>query len=456
MKRLIYFAVLTVFMSGSVAAQDASVPIMLNHSTLNKKAEKSDEQIAHEKKGLKEKTWIKRGELFQDIDNQGLEQLQIGIDKNTLKIFYKEPISVEQKEDNTEILKYETINYILEDGRLRGWTRNDPIHETPLHEALRSYKKAIELEDADKEMKLQEKIKDNLDELKLQFQRSGQNKYYLQEYQDALLAFESILEINEIPVYEGVIDTLMINYCGIVAREIGARQMRQGNEEEAERMYRKTIDYYDRLAELGFGGSSNYIQMTRDYYAIGDTIGAIENLKEGLEQYSDSSILVTLAAQAYYLMDKNEEGLEFIAERLEQKPECPAAYYWKGLLITNEDDVEEETINQALALYDTSLMYDPTNANVWYQSGYVNYAVGANYFEQESYEENPDFRKELNEKGVDYYERAIEKLEKTYDIAEDDMTLRKESLDLLKRIYYKLYGDEDEHYIRTNERLKNL
>lgn len=456
MKRLIYFAVLTVFMSGSVAAQDASVPIMLNHSTLKKKAEKSDEQIAHEKKGLKEKTWIKRGELFQDIDNQGLEQLQIGIDKNTLKIFYKEPISVEQKEDNTEILKYETINYILEDGRLRGWTRNDPIHETPLHEALRSYKKAIELEDADKEMKLQEKIKDNLDELKLQFQRSGQNKYYLQEYQDALLAFESILEINEIPVYEGVIDTLMINYCGIVAREIGARQMRQGNEEEAERMYRKTIDYYDRLAELGFGGSSNYIQMTRDYYAIGDTIGAIENLKEGLEQYSDSSILVTLAAQAYYLMDKNEEGLEFIAERLEQKPECPAAYYWKGLLITNEDDVEEETINQALALYDTSLMYDPTNANVWYQSGYVNYAVGANYFEQESYEENPDFRKELNEKGVDYYERAIEKLEKTYDIAEDDMTLRKESLDLLKRIYYKLYGDEDEHYIRTNERLKNL
>lgn len=456
MKRLIYFAVLAAFISGSVAAQDASVPIMLNHSTLKKKAEKSDEQIAHEKKGLKEKTWIKRGELFQDIDNQGLEQLQIGIDKNTLKIFYKEPISVEEKEDNTEILKYETINYILEDGRLRGWTRNDPIHETPLHEALRSYKKAIELEDADKEMKLQEKIKDNLDELKLQFQRSGQNKYYLQEYQDALLAFESILEINEIPVYEGVIDTLMINYCGIVAREIGARQMRQGNEEEAERMYRKTIEYYDRLAELGFGGSSNYIQMTRDYYAIGDTIGAIENLKEGLEQYSDSSILVTLAAQAYYLMDKNEEGLEFIAERLEQKPECPAAYYWKGLLITNEDDVEEETINQALALYDTSLMYDPANANVWYQSGYVNYAVGANYFEQESYEENPDFRKELNEKGVDYYERAIEKLEKTYDIAEDDMTLRKESLDLLKRIYYKLYGDENENYIRTNERLKNL
>lgn len=456
MKRLIYFAVLAAFMTGSVAAQDASVPIMLNYSTLKKKAEKSDEEIAHEKKGQKSKTWVKRGELFQDVDNQGLEQLQLGIDKNTVKIFYKEPLSVEEKEDNVEVLKYETINYILENERLRGWTRNDPIAEDPLKEALKSYKKAIELEDQDDQMKLQEKIKDNLDELKLQFQRSGQNKYFLEEYYDALHAFESILDVNKLPVYKGEIDTLMINYCGIVSREIGARQMEEGNKEEAERMYRKTIDYYHKLSELGYGGSSNYIQMTRDYYAIGDTLGAIENLKEGLQQYPDSSLLVTVAAQAYYLMDRNEEGLEFIAERLKQQPECPAAYYWKGLLITNEDDVEEETIERALALYDTSLMYDPTNGNVWYQSGYVNYAVGANYFEQESYEEDPDFRKELNAKGVSYYEHAIEKLEKTFEISGNDPTLQRESLDLLKRIYYKLYGGEDERYIKTNERLQNL
>ena len=456
MKRLIYLAVLAAFITGTVTAQDASVPIMLNYNALKKKVEKSNEDIVHDRKGQKERTWIKRGELFQDVDNQGLEQLQIGIDKNTLQIFYKDPVSVEEEEGNVEILKYETIHYIFENGRLRGWTRVDPIHEQPLQEALRSYKKAIELEDEDKEMRLQEKIKENLDELKLQFQRSGQNKYYLEAYSDALEAFESILAVNELPIYEGEIDTLMINYCGIVAREIGARQMKMGNEEKAEEMYRKTIDYYEKLAELEYGGSSNYIQMTRDYYAIGDTLGAIANLKEGLNQYPDSTLLVTVAAQAYYLMDENEKGLEFIEERLEQRPECPAAYYWKGLLITNEDDVEEETIERALALYDTSLMYDPSNGNVWYQSGYVNYAVGANYFEQESYEEDEEFRKELNAKGVDYYERAIEKLEKAYEISEEDLTLQRESLDLLKRVYYKLYGSEDERYKSTDERLKTL
>jgi tetratricopeptide (TPR) repeat protein len=452
MKRIMLAAVVTAFLSGGALAQ--TTPILLNYSTLEKKASKSDDQIAHEKKGLKESTWRKRGELFQDIDNQGLEQIQLGIDQTTVKLFYNEPVSKEKKE-NVEIYRYETINYFFENGRLRGWTRVDPIHENPLAEALRSYKKAIELTDEGNKMKTQERIKGNLDELKLQFQREGQNQYYHGNYMAALKFFESILDVNKIPVFEGVIDTLMINYCGIVAREIGSDLMAEGKEQKAEEMYRKAISYYDRLSDLGYGGSSNYVQMTRDFYAIGDTLGAIANLKKGLDQYPDSTLLVTVTAQAYYLMKENEKGLEFINERLSVRPERPAAYYWKGLMVTNVPDVEEETIKEALALYDTSLMYDPMNPNVWYQSGYVNYAVGASYYEQESYEDDQEFRKILGDKGKEYYTTAAEKLEKAYDLTEDDRVIRKETLDLLKRIYYKLYGSEDEHYIRTNERLQN-
>lgn len=459
MKRLIVIVVISAFIYGNTTAQDVSsgtAPILLKHSTLSKKAEKSDEYIQHERRGVKDRTWIKRGRLFQDIDNLGLEQLQLGMDKTTVKLFYNEPLSKDNKDENVEIHHYESINYFFENGRLRGWTRVDPIHENPLNEAFRSYKKAIELNDEDKKLKVQQKIQDDLEELKAQLQRAGQNHYYHENHEDALASFEMILDVNKLPVFEGLIDTLMINFSGIVAREIGTRKLKAGKEKEGEEMIKKAISYYDKLAELQYGGASNYIQMTRDYYAIGDTLGAIDNLKKGLEQYPDSTILVTVAAQAYYLMDRNEEGLEFVADRLEKKPKCPAAYYWKGLFITNEKDVETVIIDKALALYDTSLMYDPINGSVWYQSGYVNYAVGANYFEQESLENNDKFRAELKEKGTEYYKEAIEKLEKAYEIADTDYTIRKESLDLLKRIYYKLYGSEDEHYIRTNERLKNL
>ncbi|MCF8225021.1 MAG: hypothetical protein K9J30_03995 [Bacteroidales bacterium] len=459
MKRILLFAAAVAFVISSANCQEFNsgyAPVLLNYETLQKKVEKSDERIAHERRGAKPKTWIRRGELFQDLDNFGLEQIQLGINYTTLKLIYQEPVSSEVRDDNVEVYTYEHMKYFFENGLLRGWKKLDPIHEQPLFEALRSYNKAIELNDEEDRMKEMMGIKDDLIVLKSQFRRAGQNHYFHRELENALEDFEAILKIGEMAVFEGAIDTLMITYCGVVAREIGRSSLEAGNDAKAEKMYRKAIDYYDQLTDLGYGGSTSYVQMTRDYYAIGDTLGAINNLMEGLKQYPDSSLLVTVTAQAYYLMDENEKGLEFVNQRIEEKPDCPAAYYWKGLFITNVEDVEEDVIKEALDLYDKSLELDPANGNVWYQTGYVNYAVGANFFEQESYEEDDSLRKELNKKGVQYYETASKKLEKTTEVAEDDPILLKESLDLLKRIYYKLYGGEDERYHDVNRRLNNL
>jgi tetratricopeptide (TPR) repeat protein len=456
MKRLIITAVITAFIIGNIQGQDASTAILLNYSTLEKKVDKSNQEIEHEKKGLKEKTWIKRGKLFQDVENQGIEQAQLGMDKMSLRLFYKEPLSVETRENNVEVLKYETINYFFEEGRLVGWTRNKPLHPKPLDEALRSYVKAVELTEDDKKLSTEQKIEDELNELKIQFQREGQNDYYHRNLNAAMHDFESVLDINnQFSIFDGIIDTLMINYSGIIAREIALKHLKEGDEEKAEEMFRKAIDFYDELSDLGYNGASNYVQMTGDYLAIGDTLGAIQNLKKGLKQYPDSTILVTIISQSYYLMKDNEAGLEFIEKRLEQRPKCATAYYWKGLLLTNNAENSTEVVNEALALYDTSLMYDPTNANVMYQAGYVNYALGANYFDQESYEPDSKIRAELNALGKKYYTASSEKLEKTLKIT-DDKAIMAEALDLLKRIYYKLYGSEDEHYIRVSRQLHEL
>jgi hypothetical protein len=62
----------------------------------------------------------------------------------------------------------------------------------------------------------------------------------------------------------------MINFSGIVAREIGRIALEEGKKDEAEKMYRKAIDYYSQLTDIGYAGSSGYVQMTRDFYSIGD------------------------------------------------------------------------------------------------------------------------------------------------------------------------------------------
>lgn len=450
MKRLLLLISVTLIISMNAVAQEpTSDVILLNHKTLAKKAASSDAQIQDEKKSAKSATWIKRGKLLQDVYNQGLEQIMLGSVPNTVKIFYGEPLSTEVDSNNVEIYKYETINYLFENGILRAWTRNNPINVNALDDAMKSYLKAIELTDAEKQEKALAKMKDDLDLLKEQFQSSGQSKYFNGEYKGALKDFESILELNTLPIYEGVFDTLMINFSGIVSREIG----RINKDNDA---YMKCISYYEKLADIGHGGTNTYIQMTRDYYAMGDTLGAIENLKKGLKQYPDSSILVTVAAQAFYLMKDNDGGIEFVEQRIEETPDCSNAYYWKGLLLTNHKDLSQDTIDIALELYEKAIELNPANSAIWYQAGYVYYAVGANFYEQEGYEDDPDFRAELIEKGKENYVQAAEKLEKTYEIALDDRTLRSESLDLLKRIYYKLYGSEDSRYMDVMEKMKNL
>ena len=449
MKRLLVFIAVSVFMASVVSAQSEDA-ILLNHKTLAKKAASSDEHIMNAKKSAKSSTWQKRGKLYQDVFNEGLEQLPLGVAGSFLKI-HGSPISLTEADSNNVVIhKYETINYYVENDIFRGWTRINPICENPLDVALESYKTAVELEDPEKQMKLQEKLKKNLEDLKSQYQSLGQSKYFLGEYEDALLSFSSILSVNDFPIFEGVIDTLMINFSGIVAREVGRIN-------EDEEMYRTAIDYYKQLTDLDFGGINTYIQMTRDYYSIGDTLGAIENLKRGLEKYPDSTMLVTLAAQAYYLMGENEAGIEFTDTRIEATPNCADAYYWKALLLTNHDDLSQDTIDLSLELYEKAIEVDPTNTPIWYQAGYVYYAVGANYFEQESYERDPEFRQDLIDKGNANYEKSIERLEKTYELSSDDeAALRNDALDLLKRIYYKLYGSEDSRYLNTMERIKNL
>ena len=75
MKRMMLTTAIAVviFVSGFAQTPEGATPILLNHSTLEKKVEKSDDRIAHDRRGAKERTWRKRGELFQDVDNQGLE-----------------------------------------------------------------------------------------------------------------------------------------------------------------------------------------------------------------------------------------------------------------------------------------------------------------------------------------------------------------------------------------------
>lgn len=444
MKKLIALVIIVSTFAG-LFAQDASTVVLLQYNTVKKKVADSDEDIKNPKKKVKAKTWFKRGELFQDVFMLGLEQLYEGMDATTLKLFYKEPNSIETEEKDGDLIekyKYDHMNYIFKNGLFQEWERVDPIVEDPLRVAIDAYIKALEL---DEKGKLRGKVKENLIELKTQLKRDGVNYYYRDSYDKALNSFENVLEVNNLDLFAGEMDTVMVQYSGIISREIAGKT-------EDKDLYRKAIGYYQQLADADFGGPNTYLQMKMDYLAIGDTLKALETLKEGYEKYPDTVNVIANLADLYIQLKKYDEGIEFMKKVIENNPNIAESYYWNGRLLINKEEVEY--IDLALESYAKAAELDPTIYYTWYDMGYIYYLQGADYYERANEEEEERFRDQLLELGKEKYYEAIPVLEKAYELNEENSTVKYETLDLLQRIYYKEQMMDD--YERVKELKANM
>ena len=431
----------------SVNAQDAATTVvLLKPSTVKKKVEKSDAEIKDPKKSLKTATWMKRGDLFQDVFNIGLEQTQDGMDSKMLTLFYKQPISIENKtlENGSlqETYVYENMKYVFLDGVMQQWIRVNPFVEDPLSISIEAYNKTLEL---DEDGKLTDKVKEALISVKTLLKRQGVNAYYTENYEDALGSFEDVLEINQLSLFAGELDTVMVQYSGIISREIAGKT-------DDKELYLKSIGYYKQLAAAGFGGPNTYLQIKMDYISLGDTVSALEILKEAYTAYPDTVNVIANVADTYVQLGQIDEGIAFMEEVIEKNPNIPESYYWLGRLLINKEEVE--SIDKAIEAYKKASELDPSIYYVWYDMGYIYYLQGADFFERSNEEAHDATREKLIELGKEKYQTAIPILEKAYELNDENETVKFETLDLLQRIYYK--EEMTEQYERVKELKNNL
>lgn len=427
MKKFITFVIIATAML-SMNAQDGATVVLLNYSTVKKKVDKSNEEIQDPKKNVKPATWLKRGELFQDVFMLGLEQLQEGMAPATMILFYKEPLSIDNKTVEGalhETYNYEHMTYTFVNGSLQDWKKKDPIHEDPLREAMDAYLKALELDEGGK---LSPKIKENLAVLKDQLKRDGVNFYYTDQYDKSLNSFENVLEINNLDLFAGEMDTIMVQYSGIISREIAQKT-------DNKDLYMKAIGYYKQLADVNYGGPNTYLQIKMDYMAVGDTVEALEILKEAYEKYPDTVNIIANIADTYILMKQFDEGIAFMESAIARNPNIPEAYYWNGRLLINKEEVE--FIDRAIESYKKASELDPTIYYVWYDMGFIFYLQGADFYDRSNEEEHEPTRARLIELGEEKYHEAIPVLEKAYELNTTNESVRYETLDLLQRMYYK-------------------
>ena len=430
----------------SVNAQEGSTVVLLNPKTVKKKVDKSDAEIKDPKKSSKPATWQKRGDLYLDVFNIGLEQTQDGMDTKMLTLFYKQPISIDNKtlEDGSpqETYIYENMKYVFVSGALQKWERVNPFCEDPLRIAIDAYEKTLELDEAGK---LEPKVKEGFIFIKALLKRQGVNAYYSENYEGALASFEDVLEVNALDLFAGEFDTTMVQYAGIISREIAGKT-------DDDELYLKSIAYYKQLAEADFGGPNTYLQIKMDYLSLGDTLSALGILKEAYAKYPDTVNVIANLANTYIDLKQIDEGIVFMEAAIANNPNIPESYYWLGRLLINKEEVE--SIDKAIEAYNKAGELDPSIYYVWYDLGYIYYLQGADFFERSHEETHEATREKLIELGKEKYQAAIPILEKAYEQNEDNEDVKFETLDLLQRIYYK--EEMTEQYERVKELKNNM
>ncbi len=442
MKKLFVTLLVALMAIPAIHAQEV---VLLNYNAVKKKADKSDLEIQDAKKSLKASTWLKRGEIYQNVFMLGLEQVQEGTPSTALVMFYKDPLNIETEEKDgslTEKYIYEHMKYTFVDGALQDYERINPLNEDPLRVAMDAYFKALELDEAGK---LEEKVKAYLVDVKGQLKRDGVNSYYSEDFESALNSFENVLEVNNQPVFAGEFDTIMVQYSGIISREVA------GKTDDME-LYKKAIKYYEELARINFGGPNTYLQIKMDYFAIGDTLAGLEVLKEGFAKYPDSLNLIANVADAYIVLKQFDEGIEFMDKAIENNPNIAETYYWRGRLLINKEEIE--FIDMALESYQKAGELNPDIYYIWYDMGYIYYLQGADFYDRSNTEEHIPTREQLLVLGKEKYAEAIPALEKAFVLNEENASVKFETLDILQRIYYKEGMMDD--YERVKEIKNNL
>jgi tetratricopeptide (TPR) repeat protein len=305
------------------------------------------------------------------------------------------------------------------------------LAEDPLTEALKSYKKALELDDKGR---FQNSVKVKLTLLTNDLTNQAVEAFNDEDYSKALQSFEQILEIQDIDIIKQdnpeAVDTVIIFNAGLAAY----------NAEN----YDKAIEYYKEAAKYGYNEARTYSLIANAYQLKKDTLGALEALHEGFEKYPEDNTILTSMIQIYLDLDKTEDAMKYLDVAIQQDPGNATFYFAQGTLYEKVENDEK-----AIESYKKAIENDETFFNAYYNLGALYYNKGVKQIEVANSiptSNNEVYEVELK-KADKWFEEALPYMEKCHELKPDDNM----TMESLKNLYYRL--KDMENYNRMLEKL---
>ncbi|MBS2097533.1 tetratricopeptide repeat protein [Carboxylicivirga linearis] len=305
-----------------------------------------------------------------------------------------------------------------------------------MKKAVTYYKKALELDAKGNEKgkqkgKYEKEIQLALTMFKPDLTNAGIDGFNTENFDAALFAFESVLDVNALPIMEEEgVDTAIVYNCALAAYNAN-------NWEKSEEYFNKSID-------LNYGGGDAVLLLHQVYQTTEDSVKMGENLKKGFETYPEDDRILTTLIQYYLDSKQNEEALEYLNTAIASDQSNPAFYYARGVLF---EKIDQE---KAIADYNKCLDLDPENFNALYNLGVVYYNKGV---EQQNVANDKTTTKEYEAAlkiANEHWEKALPYMEKALEVQPGEGAV----LETLKGLYYRF--EKMDKYNEVNEQLKAL
>ncbi|TRX70519.1 tetratricopeptide repeat protein [Carboxylicivirga sp. M1479] len=368
MKRVALFAIL-IFSISAVYAQKGKVSAAdgyLSTSDLEAAKKSIDLALEHEKTINWPKTYIVAAKVYTELSKSGedAEGIKKAVD------FYKKAIELDQK------------------GDAKG-------------KGIGKYAKEIKLQ---------------LTFFKPDLTNSGIEGFNTEDFNQALFAFENVLYLNALPMFqeeEPGIDTAIVYNCALAAY----------NAKE----WSKAEQYFNQSIDLGYGGGDAVLLLDQVFDASGDSLKVADNLKRGFVKYPEDERILTTLIQYYLDAQQNDAALEYLNTAIEKDPENPSFYYARGVLYETLDK------DQAIVNYEKCLEIDDSFFNALYNIGVIYYNKGV---EQQNVANDKTTTKEFNaamDVANGFWEKSLPYMEKAHEVQPEEAAV----LETLKGLYYR-------------------
>ncbi len=417
----------------ALAALLVAVPAVqaqkVNKEALLAKIEKSDADIANEKKATKAATWLNRGKAFYEVAIEPTKSLFVNIDAAMLKLAVGEPKSAEKQTLNGveyDAWVYPYFTAYVKDNKVATWKQTRWVMKDAPAKAIEAYNKAYELDS-----KMAEKVKEGLKQVSDFCSQAGNTGIDSGDYAEAAKAYVTAYKAQSSPAY-GEADPALLYYAGYLLTVDGANNPKS---------FVQGAKLLTQAIEKGYADEEGNIY----YYLFHCLYGQKEADKANVMKAKDA--LLTGIEK----FPKNERILDGLMQ-----------------LYTSEEGVGDPA--DLIALIDKAIQDNSSNVDLWFGRGRIFYALKdydqsidsfkkvvelkpdmfeGNYYLGVFYTIKGDaLNKEMNEKqyssqaaydadlkGVnDIYMAAVPWFEKAHQLKTDDI----DTLEFLKSLCFRL------------------